>query len=33
MLGVELPARVAEWLEACSERDSVREELAVVAAM
>jgi glutathione S-transferase len=33
MLGVEPPARVAEWLDACSERDSVREELAVVAAM
>ena len=29
----EAKTRVAEWLDACSERDSVREELAVVAAM
>jgi glutathione S-transferase len=33
MLGVDLPARVAEWLEACSERPSVRDELALVATM
>jgi glutathione S-transferase len=33
MLDVDMPARVAAWLETCSARASVREELAVVAAM
>ena len=33
MLGAELPARVAEWLEECARRESVRDELAVVAGL
>jgi glutathione S-transferase len=33
MLGVELPAHVAEWLAEVSERPAVREELAVLAAL
>ncbi len=33
MLGVELPENVAEWLEACARRESVRAELEVVAAL
>lgn len=33
MLGLELPPRVASWLEACARRPSVRAELEVVTAL
>jgi glutathione S-transferase len=33
VLGVELPDRVAEWMDACARRESVRAELDLVAAL